>query len=322
MEHFEQPAERLFAAFACRLKESCERGVGLDGHRLRGQHRRQVRAHFLLGDADRVRPVVQPQPGGVDFVEQVAGFLGVQALLQQRAVADAEADEPVEVRGFLAGRGAGQAPEVGDRAEAQLGERAVRFGRGVAVAVDLIHDAEVPVDDRQFARVALHHPGAAQRDPAAIAAFAVKAPHLRADAVVIGEDRHLAVGGQRRQAALRRAGDELSPPLLEQPRGGDDQRPKALGAGGAVVDRAAGGDRLAGRGLAHVEPGADDLQSGGEPLRVLEHRVVVERSDGGHPHELPRAGVEDRVRSAHLQFAQQRERLVGDDAAGDRGEAV
>ena len=91
---------------------------------------------------------------------------------------------------------------------------------------------------------------------------------------------------------------ELVAPLGEQPALGDDHAAEARRGGGAVGERAAGGDRLAGAGLGGVDAGADDLQGGELALAAEQHRVVGQRPGADHAHELARAGVERDVRAA------------------------
>ena len=93
-----------------------------------------------------MRAVVDAQAVGVDLVHQIAGLAGIQPLGDHRLIAHRKADEDVKVLGALAARRRGQKPAVGDRSEADLGERLVRLGGWIGVAERLVGDQQVPRD--------------------------------------------------------------------------------------------------------------------------------------------------------------------------------
>ena len=193
------------------------------------------------------------------------------------------------------------------------------LGGGVGVAQRLVGDQQVPVQRGQLGRVAVEHAVGHQRDAGPVAERAVEA---RAAARRSGGGRRAtststlgASGGRPRAGAPRQ---QLVAPLAEQPALGDDHRPQPRRGGGAVRERAAGGDRLAGAGLGGVDAGADDLQRGQLALAAEQHRVVGQRPRADHAHELAGAGVERDLCAGALELAQFGDRLLGDDAAGRR----
>ncbi|MFZ0379316.1 MAG: hypothetical protein WAL38_15925 [Solirubrobacteraceae bacterium] len=160
-QHLEQPPVGLLAALADRLQQLLKRRVGVEHERLGWQHGRHPPLHIPAGHPHQVRPVVDPQPVGVQLVHQVARLAGVEPLGHHRLVADRQADEHVEVLGALAARGGRQKPAVGGRAEANLGERLMSLGRRAGVAERLVGDQQVPAYCLQVGRVAVERAVAA-----------------------------------------------------------------------------------------------------------------------------------------------------------------
>ena len=176
--------------------------------------------------------------------------------------------------------------------EADVPQRLVGLGGRVGVAQRLVGDEQVPVERLQVGGVAVEHAVGGEHDAGAVAEPAVERAQLGGDRALLGEREHLDVGRQRRQSAPGRAVRELVAPLAEQPALGDDERAEAARAAGAVRERAAGRDRLAGADLAGVDARADDLQRGHLLLAAEQHRVVVERPRADHAHGLAGAGVQ------------------------------
>jgi hypothetical protein len=192
----------------------------------------------------------------------------------------------------------------------------VGVGRGVGVAQRLVGDQQVPRDRLQLGGVAVERPVGREHDAGPFAERAVERADLPGDRSAVVERQEFDVGRECRESAAGRAAGELVAPLAEQPAFGDHDPAEACGGAGAVRDRAAGGDRLAGADLAGVDAGADDLQGGDLLLASEQDRVVGERPGEHHPYELARAGVERHRRPGVAQRAQLGGRLLGDDAAG------
>ena len=78
-QQFDEPAVGVAAAAADRVEQFGERAVGFEGEWLGGADLGHPGLHVLAGDAHEVRAVVDAQPVGGEFVEQVAGVAGVDA---------------------------------------------------------------------------------------------------------------------------------------------------------------------------------------------------------------------------------------------------
>ena len=222
----EQPPVRLAAALADRVEQLGQRGVGLDRQRLGGPHVGHPGGHVLARDADEVRAVVDAQPVRVDLVHEVAGLARVEPLADHRLVADGQADEHVEVLGALAARRGGEQPAVGDRAEADLRERAVRVGGGVDVAQRLVGHEQVPGDRLQVGGVAVEQAVGGEHDAGALAERAVERADLPGDRAVLGRARArrrwapAAAGRARaRRRSARRATGRAAGPRRRRARG-------------------------------------------------------------------------------------------------------
>ena len=264
-QQLEQPPVGVAAAAADRLEQLGQRRVGLERERLRGAHLGHPGLHVLAGDAHEVRAVVDAQAVGVRA--RRAGRRPRACSSRSRIIASSPSASPTSTSSCseLLPRGvAVSSQQSATRAHAQLGERLVGLGGGVGVAQRLVGDQQVPGERRQLGRVAVEHAvgararrrgGRRARGRSARSWPAIERRARRATST-------LDVGGQRRQPAPGRAVRELVAPLAEQAALGDDQRAQPGRGGGAVRERAAGGDRLAGADLAGVDAGADDLQRG------------------------------------------------------------
>ena len=198
----------------------------------------------------------------------------------------------------------------------------MRLRRGVRVSERLVGDQQMPRDRLQVGGVAVKHAVRRQHHPGPVAELAIEAADLSGNLPVICKDEQLEIRRERWEPAAGCAPGEFVMPLGEQSALGDDEASQPRLRGRAVGERAAGGDRLAGSDGGGVDAGADDLQRRGLALAAEQHRVIGQRSRGGHAHELAGAGRQGHRGLRAFERDQRADRLLGHHPPGARGHPV
>ena len=271
----------------------------------------------MAGDADEVRAVVDAQPVGVDLVHQVAGLARVQPLGDHRL------DRRPRAR--RARRGARRSCRAGWRSGASS-PRPIRTAPGRAPGAPRSPGWRSGAPRRRSAGATgspAGRPGSGRARCWARARRPGRSPSSRSKRRICpatcrssestSSSRFGASGGSPRPGAPRVSSSRHWPSSLPSA----TTSPRNRGCvDGAVRERPAGADRLAGADRRGVDAGADDLQRRHLALAAEQHRVVGQRSRERHPHHLAGAGVERHVRSRALERAQLADRLLGDQPPG------